>query len=149
MGLSLSFLIPDENATPEKLQSWRWKMAGSNMLLWVVVSFLFAVMFTGVIRVGQVAWASDIVTKADKAEIDSIKTEQLAQRTILTDVQKAIEEQRKEAKAAEIRKLALKRCQTDNSEEKESYTREIDRLQAEYKKINNDEPYERPRCSEL
>lgn len=150
MGLSLGFLLPEEDATPQKVQSWRWKVAGSIMALWVSVAFMFAAMFTGVTKVGQLAWADDVVTKADKAEIAEIKTEQLAQRTILSDVQTSITEQRKEEKAAEIRKLALKRCQAPaNSDERESYTREIDRLQTEYAKINNNQPYDKPRCSEL
>lgn len=150
MGFSLGFLLPEEDATPQKVQSWRWKVAGSIMALWAVVGFMLAAMFTGVTKVGQVAWAEDVITKADKKEIEEIKTEQLAQRTLLTDVQDSIEEQRKEEKAAEIRKLAARRCQSKaNSPERDSLTREIDRLQTEYKKINQNEPYDKPDCSEL
>lgn len=150
MGLSLGFLLPEEDATPQKVQSWRWKVAGSIMSLWVTVGFIVAAMFTGVTKVGQLAWADEVITKADKAEIAEIKAEVAAQSALLGDVQSAITEQRKEEKAAEIRKLALRRCQAPaNSDERESYTREIDRLQEEYKKINDDKPYDKPRCSEL
>ena len=53
-----------------------------------------------------------------------------------------------QSKAAEIRAITLKRCTATTSGERDSYNREIDRLQFEYRLLVG-ERYDTPRCTEL
>jgi len=149
MGLPVGFLFPEEDATPQRIQSWRWKVAGSLMVLWVVAGFNLAAMFTGLPKVGQLVWADGISNKADKQEVSALIVQNAQTQATLVAIQESLNESLAQAKASEIRAAALKRCAAPaNSAERESLTREIDRLQTDYKKIKG-EVYDKPSCGEL
>lgn len=149
MGLSFGFLLPEEDATPQKIASWRWKVAGSLMVLWAWAGFTLAAMLTGVPKIGQLVWADGLNVKADKQEVSALIVQNAQTQATLVAIQESLNESLAQAKASEIRAAALKRCAAPaNSAERESLTREIDRLQADYKKIKG-EFYDKPSCTEL
>jgi len=145
----LSLILPEDDASPAKVTSWRWKVAGSLVLLYALVGFILSSMFTGLPKVGQLAWADGLANKADQNQVATVISQQAQLTKQLDDVAAALNEQLAQSKASDIRLLKLKRCKAPaNSAERDSLTREIDKAQAEYKKLKG-EYYDTPACTDL
>lgn len=55
----------------------------------------------------------------------------------------------KQLKSREIREVLVKLCGDLSAEEREAKLKELDRLQDEYKALNDDKKYEEPTCERL
>lgn len=130
---------------PESMRKWRITVS-----VFLAALLLFMIWALGSMsHLGQpgFAYASDIDRKID-SRLTPLVAEQAAQRALLTVVSNQLKDTLSEAKAAEIRGFAVKRCHEKLEPEKEVLNREIDRAQAEFFK-QVERYYKIPSCDDL
>ena len=143
--------VPDERLQ----QAWRQTVGWMITLLTAFSIFTALAMSLGVPGIiGQLVWAEDVKGRVEETTKPTVA--QLQELSIkLNQVQAKVDETKEQvsqflaqAKAAEIRAITLKRCTAATSGERDSYSREIDRLQFEYRLLVG-ERYDTPRCTQL
>lgn len=135
--------------------AWRNVIGWGLTLAWgglVYVALSYAAGVPGLVP--KVVFVSDIRTKVEEATSSTVTQVAVVAAevtTIKADVKElkiSLNESLAQGKAAEIRAKTLRRCTARTSLERDSFNREIDQLQFEYKVLMG-ERYDTPRCSEL
>lgn len=137
------------------IRAWRQTVSWGLTILSGVTVFTMIAMTTGIPGlIDEIVWAGDIRSKVEETTKPAVTQIELLSAKV-DGVEKKLDSQSAQvnaflaqAKAAEIRAITLKRCSAATSLERDSYNREIDRLQFEYRVLRG-ERYDTPRCSEL
>lgn len=154
--LKIFSAIHPPDACDEKLQqAWRATVGWTLTFLILFAIYITLSYAAGVPRlVPEVVFASDVKTKIEENALATVTQVAIVAAEVSTikedvkDLKSSLNKSLAQSKAAEIRVKTLKRCTVTNSSERDSFNREIDQLQFEYKVLIG-ERYDTPRCSEL
>ena len=151
----IAMFHPPETEDVKLHAAWRSTVAWGLTIMYLFGLFLIIALTTGIPGViGEIVWAEDVkekVVENTKQAVDDLQTLKgtvAAQGVVQAQMKGSLDQFLAQTKAAEIRTQALKRCTAATSVERDSYNKEIYRLQREYKALMN-EQYDIPRCTEL
>lgn len=142
-------LFPDGDQQNDPAAQLRWRKFVGNLLFIITANCLIVGLglTVGLPRAGSVVWAADLDGEIEKS------TKPLDER--ISKVEKIVAEQGNTTKALlakiagdQVGLLVKRRCKTNDPDDKDYLTREINRYAEEYED-NKGKPYRIPRCSEL
>lgn len=131
--------------SPEAMR--RWRLMVSMILLMFMICGFWAI--GGLARFGLPGFlVAPIIDNRISQAIAPLHEEQVRQGSLLSFLSDQVRDSLAEGKAAEIRAVSIKRCKSHDEPERDNFTREIDRKQAEYFKLNS-RYYSTPTCDQL
>lgn len=114
----------------------------------IVVAMAWALFLSTSFKYVTAQEVDEKVAAAATQILKPITEEQRLQRELLTDFTDKLNDTLAANLSAQMRLYAGKRCKADTSQEREQWTREMEKLQEEYLKIKK-RPYAVPTCDQL
>lgn len=147
----LGVLIPpvEPDAPHELIVRWRlivFVLGGA--MGGIVVAMAWALFLSTSFKYVTAQEVDEKVAAAATQILKPITEEQRLQRELLTDFTDKLNDTLAANLSAQMRLYAGKRCKADTSQEREQWTREMEKLQEEYLKIKK-RPYAVPTCDQL